>query len=113
MCISFLLDAYAVIRGDGLGYKIRYTSCKVWDDAASITYKPRKKLVCLFVGIACVAIFAMMLHHKDAVLDLLVPGDLPTTVAAWQTLLANLRSGTPAKEAITVFCTEILEYAQR
>ena len=95
-----------------MGYKIKYGYSQKGNYSADTTRKSWQILIFLSASVMCIIILTLALNHKDAMLDLLLPGDYPTTAAAWKEMLTDMRSGTSAKEAVTTFCKEILEYAK-
>lgn len=78
-------------------------------------YKQRTRKSRMFpvVVILCITIFTVSVYMLglDTVSSFLIPGNDAVTVAAFQQMQADLKSGIPVKEAVTTFCTEIIESA--
>ena len=97
--------------GMSMGYKIEYGNrgrmrfCK----------PARKPLPKWCVAAGCLALVlaaAAFGWQSEQVMEFLLPGDAAVTAAALQPLLSELRSGEGLREAVTAFCTEILENSQ-
>ena len=53
-------------------------------------------------------LLAVGYRYRERVVDWLIPGDDAITTVAAETLIADLRAGVPAGEAVTAFCEEII-----
>lgn len=58
---------------------------------------------------ALVLLFALLkFDGSKTISSWLIPGDPEITVAAFSDMVADIRSGEPAGEAVTAFCLEII-----
>lgn len=108
--ISPTQGAYTATGGACVGYLIQY------DPDMNHKYPPfshvrAKKAWRYVLGTVSVAVLLVLsLKFRDSILLWLLPGDPPVTAAALQDLIADFRSGTPAAEAVTTFCQEIIAH---
>ena len=58
---------------------------------------------------AVVLMFALLkLDESQTIRSWLIPGDPEITTAAFSNMVADIRNGEPAGEAVTAFCLEII-----
>lgn len=62
-------------------------------------------------GVLMVCLFCGWEEGREAVRQLLIPGDAAVTVGAVEELTANLRQGSGLREALQCFCIRVLDGA--
>ena len=90
-----------------MGYRITYgqtVSYKFFPNKNRKIYRRR-----IIAGIAIVTLLAGLLSYKSAWMRLL-PGEERITFMALSNMVERLKNGEPMKEAVTVFCQELVSY---
>ena len=87
-----------------MGYRIDYQSVS----EAKKTAKRHYPALILFACLAALLILNTALKDLRAVfLKIIFPGDLEVTAASLETMLHQLKSGTPFSDALLVFCQQV------
>ena len=76
-----------------------------------ISYGPRKKRGKYLWALAAICLLAVLLVPRQTLERWLLPGDPGVTKAALGELLAQMRQGAPAGEAVAAFCQSIVRGA--
>ena len=94
-----------------MSYQIAYPGTNHMEQ--NYTQRTKKNKIFPVVVILCVTILAVLVYTLglDAVSSFLIPGNDAVTVAAFEQMQADLKGGMPVKDAVTVFCKEIIESA--
>lgn len=91
-----------------MGYRIQYEYSAVKKSLNEQTTRYKSFLyVIACLCVCCVIAFAAM-RYRNMIWNLMLPGDPEITRNALSMLSENIREGMPVKEAIEVFCKEIL-----
>lgn len=94
-----------------MGYRIQYgqTMKKIVVPEHNCN---RKQTVAFPIFIvSAVLVTVLLLGKVEAVRNFLIPGNADVTEAALAALVNDLRGGEPIGDAITAFCTEIIDNA--
>ena len=90
-----------------MGYKIRYDS--FGPKSCVRKYQNVKKKTMKLVFLVVLSLLLLLPAYKSGVLkELLIPGDTAVTEQAAENLVANLKDGLAFKDAVVVFCSEII-----
>lgn len=98
-----------VTGGDGVSYKIQYSPDT--NDRYPQNMKRRYAGTGKYVAIFAVMLAALLIHFHG-VPDFLIPGDPQVTKAAASVLVDDIRDGVAVKDAITTFCSMVLDGAE-
>ena len=96
------------MRGDEMAYKIRYDFFEPKSNA-QYDQKGLKKIVKVIFIAAIILLLLLPTYKRGVLKEWLIPGNADVTVQAAESLVSNLRNGTAFKDAIVVFCKEIIE----
>lgn len=91
-----------------MAYKIQYTpqeECRY----PSVSKQKKSSARTLWVLIL-IAVMALCFSYYG-IPDILIPGDAEVTKSAAQEMISLLKTGTPVKDAVTVFCKQIIDAA--
>ncbi len=90
-----------------MSYRVEYNPEKHNKYPIPTQKKPKWIFVALVVF---VAIFTLQKSEKlQSVRSWLIPGNPEITAAAFSTMVDQVRSGEPVREAVTTFCQEIID----
>ena len=90
-----------------MSYRIQYDTKKhPWQK------RLKRQRYVLPVGIICISLLTLGYFGMDK-LQFLLPGDPSVTAAALDNMTNSLQEGETLQEAITAFCREILDNAQK
>lgn len=91
-----------------MAYKIQYTPQE------EHRYPPhsqqKKSTACAIWVLLLIAVIGLCFSYYG-VPDILIPGDAEVTKSAAQEMISLLKTGTPVKDAVTVFCKQIIDAA--
>lgn len=93
-----------------MGYRIDYGQPS---DRKYPVLSSRRPLPALLCGALALFVLLTSLYWpegREALRDLLIPGDAAVTAEAFAAMLENVRAGEDVQDAVTVFCREILEH---
>ena len=89
-----------------MGYRIAYDPSRKEKFYTTKSKRVPRWLIMAILTAGAIAVFG------DHIAELLLPGDPQVTSAALSTLVEDLRAGDTFSDAITAFCTHIVENAQ-
>lgn len=94
-----------------MGYQIQYGTTVIKKYVPDHKRRNRfsLKVFSLFLGI--VILCSMLLSKRDAVINMLLPGDSQVTKAAITNMVSKLKSGEPLAASVEAFCLEIIHGA--
>lgn len=95
-----------------MSYQIRYGDAQPPSERCRAKSKKSYLQLALFLLLAAVLFQAVFPAQASSVRQALFPALTDETAAAFQEMVANVRSGTGFEEAVTAFCREIIEDAQ-
>lgn len=99
--------------GDCLGYKIHYgihTYKKIINSNGRRQYR---RILSVVTATIIAAVVILCVVYWDSFTKWLLPGDYQTTIDAFRKFTVSIKSGTQAREAIEVFCRDIIDYAAK
>lgn len=88
-----------------MGYRIEYPS---FGSVPCIRKTGIPRMVVMMFGVFLLIVSVFWQEGRNLLLGLLFSGNLDSTLAALETLSAQLGEGVPLADAVTVFCREIL-----
>ena len=94
-----------------MSYQIQYPVRNHFEE--KYKFKDRKIPTFSVMAILCVILLIVSVHLVgfDALSEFIIPGNNAVTTSAFQQMQDNISSGVPIGDAITAFCTEIIESA--
>ena len=93
-----------------MSYKIRYKPAVKMEKKIGLVLRNHRVKFAVAAGSILLLIFVVY-NCGDTLREFLIPGDTDVTEAAFSELGNNLRDGVSVKDALTVFCLEIIENA--
>jgi len=94
-----------------LSYQIQYPIKNHFEE--KYHFKERKNPTFSIAAILCVILLIVSVYIVgiDTLLEYIIPGNDALTISAFQQMQDNISSGMPIGDAVTAFCTEIIESA--
>lgn len=91
-----------------MGYRIMYSPEDKGKYPMRIKKKSSSKWLAAVLAVLVISIGIGKPEFREKAIEWLLPGDPGATMAAFSTLLEEIRSGDGLQEAVTAFCREIL-----
>lgn len=91
-----------------MGYRIDYGASEARKRSAPIIRHPVWAMTMCFFALFLVFTAFFWPEGRDALCDVVLPGDGAVTAAALQGMVSDLSEGATISEAVTAFCREII-----